>query len=95
MKKHLLIAAIAACMAFGSATAEAGSWIFQPSYYSHHPVTPVQLGRRASGGPFYSRPFGAYVNSGFRNLNSNITVGGQTFDHVNVFESWFQTGTQY
>jgi hypothetical protein len=78
-----------------SATANAENWIFGRSYYSHDPVKPVQVGRRAVGGPFYSRPQGLYTNSGFRNARSMINVGGLTVDNTYVFESWVQGGSQF
>lgn len=94
--KFLFAPVVGLSMVFCAASAEAGeSWIFNHSYYSHQPVQPVQLGRRLTGGPFYSRPQGAYVNTGYRNMRSTISIGGQTYDHVNVFESWYQTGSQF
>ena len=73
-----------------------GSWVFQRSYYSHDPVTDVRIGRPTiSGGPYYTRPRGAYVKSGFRNLNSVINVGNAGADITNVWESWIQTGEQF
>ena len=75
--------------------AQADSWVFQQSYYSHDPVTHVRIGRSSHGGPYYTRPRGAYVRSGYRNLRSTITAGGRSYDHINVFESWIQTGEQF
>jgi hypothetical protein len=72
------------------------SWIFSPSYYSHDPVQHVRIGTpQVPGGPYYSRPQGQWVNSGYRYLHSTITVGGQCLDHLNVWESWIQSGEQY
>ena len=78
-----------------SATPPAKSWIFQPSYYSHDPVTHVRIGKASNGGPYFTRPQGAYVNFGFRNNRSTINVGGRTYDNVNAYESWVQTGEQF
>lgn len=94
MKKHLcrLLVAIAAMSC--SCVAIAGDWMFMPSYYSHDPVTPVQIGPRYQGGPYYTRPQGAYVRSGWRNLNNVIQVGGTT-DAFYYNESWVQYGEQW
>ena len=74
----------------------APNWMFERSYYSHEPVHPVRINRRSAGiGPYYSRPTVGYVRAGFRNNRSTIQIGGMTYDHVQVFESWVQTGAQY
>lgn len=75
--------------------AKAGSWVFRRSYYSHHPVTPVQVGVPTARGPYYVRPAGGYYNGGFRYLRSNIVIRGQIFDSLNVYESWGQAGAQF
>lgn len=96
MMRFYLIAAILLAGLAGASTAQAdNSWMFQRSYYSHQPATPVTIGRRARGGPYYTRPQGAYFNGGFRRLRSTINVGGQIYDNLNLFESWAQTGGQF
>ena len=95
MKSAMRVIAMVAALFGLGASARADSWVFQQSYYSHDPVTHVRIGRVSHGGPYYTRPRGAYVRSGYRRLNSRITVGGQTFDHTNVVESWVQTGEQF
>jgi hypothetical protein len=79
----------------GCSSASASTWAFRPSYYSHHPTTHVRIGRQYSAGPVYTRPQGEYINAGYRNLRSTIQVGGQTYDHTHVWESWVQVGAQY
>lgn len=96
MRRCLLIALLLAGFGSAAAPAQAGnSWMFERSYYSHQPATPVTIGHRARGGPFYTRPQGAYFNGGFRRLRSTINIGGQIYDNLNLFESWAQTGGQF
>jgi hypothetical protein len=91
MRLFLLLIAL---FAAGS-SAHAGSWVFQRSYYSHHPTANVEVQRRAVGGPFYTRQQGEFVRSGFRNIRTTIVVGGRTYEHGVVFESWVQGGGQF
>ena len=86
---------VSVLLASGASAARAESWIFRRSYYSHDPATHIQLGVQPRGGPYYARPFGASVNTGYRHLHSTIRVGGQTRDHVHVYESWVQFGEQF
>ena len=91
----LLVVASAVTALPGSASA-VDSWIFRPSYYSHHPVQPVTIGRQvASGRVAYSPTYGEFVRSGFRQTRSSIRTRGGSFDQVNVYESWIQVGAQY
>ena len=96
--KRLLLSVFAATVLLGTATLASAedSWIFQRSYYSHDPVSNVRIGRPAvSGGPYYTRPQGAYIRSGFRNNNIVINVGSAGADVTNIWESWVQTGEQF
>lgn len=74
---------------------EPSSWIFNPSYYSHSPAQPVQIGRRYAGGPVFTRPTGDYYQVGVRYLNSSIRVGPYTWDNVRMMESWTRSGSQF
>lgn len=76
-------------------SSRADGWIFARSYYSHQPVHAVEIARRPPGGPFYTRPQGDYVRSGYRNLRSSIVVGGYSYDHAQFYESWVQFGSQF
>ena len=95
MKRCLCIAVFLSASLFSALPAQAENWMFQRSYYSHQPAEPVAIGRRARGGPYYTRPQGAYFNGGFRRLRSTINVGGLVYDNLNLFESWAQTGGQF
>ena len=95
MKRTLFVAAIVFAGFCSAPAAQAENWMFQRSYYTHQPAEPVAIGRRARGGPYYTRPQGAYFNGGFRRLRSTINVGGLVYDNLNLFESWAQTGGQF
>ncbi len=93
--RRFFAAAVLVAIVLSSTPATAGSWMFRRSYYSHVPVTPVRIGPIHAGGPAFSRPQGAYVNSGYRVYRGTIAVGGRVYDSFNVYESWVQTGGQY
>jgi hypothetical protein len=96
MKRALCAFALLLSAGSFTSSASAGdSWIFQRSYYTHTPVTPVQTSRRLTGGPFYTRPQGAYVRSGYRLNRDYIRVGGAVYDNINSWESWVQVGGQF
>ncbi|HEV2971697.1 MAG TPA: hypothetical protein VGY55_17095 [Pirellulales bacterium] len=94
VRKMVLSLVVMASLAVG-ASAQAASWIFLPSYYSQDPVAPVQVGPRYEGGPYYVRPQGEFVRSGFSHTQSTISVGNQGTDCLNYYESWIQVGGQY
>jgi hypothetical protein len=76
--------------------AEAESWIFGRSYYSHTPPRPIVVGEpRSKGGPYYSRPQGEYTSVSRRYLRSFINIQGQTVDQYMVFEGTIQGGSQF
>jgi hypothetical protein len=93
--KRLPLLAVAMIVCAATVPARADNWIFARSYYSHQPVTPVEIGRRPPGGPFYTRQQGEFVRSGYRNVRSSIVVGGYSYDHAQIYESWIQVGGQY
>jgi hypothetical protein len=89
-----LIALMAVAMSAGYAQAE--SWIFGRSYYSHTPPRPIVVGQPQSrGGPYYSRPQGEFTTSSLRYLRSYINIQGQTVDQYMVYESYIQGGSQF
>jgi hypothetical protein len=90
---RILLCTLLALLAADSARAE--SWMFRRSYYSHNPVTHVRIGRQYATGPIFTRPQGEYVSGSYRHVHSTISVGGQTHDHLNLYESWIQVGAQY
>lgn len=95
MKRFLFGAVLALASLAGSAQAQAPSWIFQPSYYSHDPISPVRVQRQYSRGPQFTPSTGQYVNSGYRYLRAQINVGGGIYDQLNMWDSWIQGGAKY
>ena len=95
MKRFLLGAVLALASLAGSAQAQTPSWIFQPSYYSHDPISPVRIQRQYSRGPQFTPSVGQYVNSGYRMLRANININGALYDQLNMWDSWYQTGAKY
>ena len=93
MKRFLFGAVLALASLAGSAQAE--SWIFQPSYYSHDPISPVRVQRQYSRGPQFTPSVGQYVNSGYRLLRAQINVAGGVYDQINMWEGWYQTGAKF
>lgn len=90
----ILTLVISVSLAWPSSSRAEG-WLFKRSYYSHNPVKAVEIAKKPGRGPRYTSPSGAYVQGGYRRMRSTIVVGGQSYDHVNVFESWIQTGQQF
>jgi hypothetical protein len=92
MKRFLATAVVVAF----AARAEAGTYLFERSYYSHSPAAPVVIGHRAPiGGPAFTRPQGAAVQSGYRWQRSQIRVGGQVVDQLNTWDSWIEFHEKY
>ena len=80
------------CPAVSQAAEE--SWIFKRSYYSHQPATVVEVGPQSPYGTVFTRPQGAYIRGGYRQLR----VGGNlraNDDYHYFYESWFQHGEQW
>jgi hypothetical protein len=94
VRKSIFVA-VALTALFSGGAAKADSWVFLPSYYSHNPVAPVQIGPRYEGGPYYIRPQGEYVRNGYTHTQTTISVGSQGTDTFNYYESWIQVGGQY
>ena len=87
------LAAIAAVAALGlsAARSEAGSFLFERSYYSHAPAKPVQVTPRVpAGGPQFTRPQG-FAGQGMVRWNySRIVVRGRTVEQTYGWDGYFQ-----
>ena len=96
MKRFFVAALLGAAACGAAARAEAGSYLFERSYYSHTPVDPVQIGHRVPlGGPQFTRPLGFAVSSGYRLDRSQLRVRGQVVEQTNAWESWVQFHGKY
>lgn len=96
MVRFLLSATLVVACGLAQSRAEADSYLFERSYYSHAPAKPVVIGHRIpTGGPQFTRPQGMAVTSGYRWQRSQIRVGGQVVDQLNVWDSWIQVQGKY
>jgi hypothetical protein len=96
MKCSLAVLFAVVVVAWGASAAQAESWLFGRSYYSHTPPRPIAVGQpQARGGPYYSRPQGEYTGSSLRYMRSTINIQGQTFDQYQVYEGYIQGGSQF
>jgi hypothetical protein len=95
MTRLLRITALLGVLLCCVSSADAASWIFQRSYYTHDPVTKVRIGPQATRGPYYAPVRGEYVRTGVRHVRSQIRVGGIVFDQYNEWDTWVQTGAQF
>ena len=95
MMHMLRVCTLIALFVVAPASANAASWVFQRSYYTHDPVTKVRVGPQTTGGPYYSPVRGEFIRTGVRQLRSQIRVGGIVFDQYNEWEAWVQTGAQF
>lgn len=91
MKRWFISAALVVACGASATRAEAGSYLFERSYYSHTPEKPVQVGPRAPiGGPQFTRPQGVAATSGWRMQRNQIRVGGQIVDQTYIWDTWIQ-----
>ena len=96
MKQFATLLVMAAAILVTTNSASAADWMFKRSNYSYSPYRGQVHGpNRYARGPYYSRPRGFVVRSGYRHMHSHITVGGQSTDHLNLTESWVQFGEQF
>ncbi|GEM_PF-6231957 len=65
----------------------AGSWVFRPSYYSHRPAYPVQVGIRLSQRPGYH--YAEFYRSGYYLKNTARSLRAPN-DQYFYAEGWIQ-----
>jgi hypothetical protein len=93
-----VLAALAAIAAFGisAAPSEAGSYLFERSYYSHAPAKPVEVTPRVpAGGPQFTRPQGFAAQGMVRRNYSRIVVRGRTVEQTYGWDGYIQTQAKF
>lgn len=88
MRRHLAFAAALAAVGLAAATpAQADSWIFRPSSYTHDPVTGERVTQYARPKTPYVRIDPTYEQSAYRHNRSTIR-GGASADRLHIVETW-------
>jgi len=88
MRRHLaLVIAVSAVAPVCATPAQAESWLFKPSTFSHHPMTGARVNQYAAKKPSYVRTDGTYLESGYRHMRFNIRAGGSA-DRLHVVQTW-------
>ena len=88
MRRHLaLVVALSAIGLVVARRAEATSWIFRRSSYTHDPATGDQVAQFAPPKTPYVRGDATYRQSAYRHHRSSIRAGGSA-DRMHVVETW-------
>ncbi|MFH1921599.1 MAG: hypothetical protein ABIP48_17175 [Planctomycetota bacterium] len=88
MTRHLcsLVAFSAIALVFAG-RAEAASWIFQPSSFTHDPATGKRVAQFAPKKTPYVRGDASFRQSAYRHHRSTIRVGDSA-DRMHIVETW-------
>ena len=88
MTRHLCsLVALSAIAVVFARQAEAASWIFQPSSFTHNPATGKRVAQFAPNKVPYVRSDPSFRQSAYRNHRSTINVGGSA-DRLHIVETW-------
>ena len=88
MRRHLVMAiALPAVALMLTLPANAESWLFQPSTFSHDPATGVRVNQYAPKKPAFVYSDGTYLQSGYRHMRFDIRAGGSA-DRLHVVQTW-------
>jgi hypothetical protein len=87
--RHFTLAAVIAVGLGGLRTAEADSWIFRPSYYTHDLETGQRVAQFAPAVTPYVAIDPTYQRSGYIHSESTLQVGDSA-DHTHIVETWGQ-----
>ncbi len=67
---------------------EESSWIFRPSYFSHHPATGERVAQYVPERTPFARFDPSYVESGYRQSSQNIITSDGSYDQQRTVQSW-------
>ena len=88
MRRHLASAVLLAAVGLSSAgRAEAASWIFRRSSFTHDPATGDRVVQFAPKKTPYVRGDATYLQSAYRHQRSTLRAGGSA-DHTHIVETW-------
>ena len=88
MRRHLVAVIVLPAIVLASAVAaHADSWLFQPSTFSHNPVTGERVNQYAPKQPAYVRSDPSYRESGYRHSRYSIFSKGSA-DRLHVVQTW-------
>ena len=82
-------------------SASAGSWLFQPSYYSAGaplaaaPSTAAPPTRRWVGGPYFTARQGEAIQGSWHVQRTFLNIPGRAYDQTYRWEAWIQGNAQY
>jgi hypothetical protein len=88
-RQTTLILALFAAGSAPTGAARAGSWVFEPSYYSHSPETGERVVQYQPEMPSFVRVDPTYQESAYRHDQSTVRVGNSA-DHLHVVQTWGQ-----
>lgn len=88
MRRHLALAVAAAAIGLVTARpAQAESWIFLRSSFTHDPATGDRVAQFAPEKTPYARTDATYLQSAYRHQRSSIRAGSSA-DHTHIVQTW-------
>ena len=88
MRRHLVLAiALAAIALTLTLPANAESWLFRPSTFSHDPVTGDRLNQYARKEPALANTDRTYQQSGYQHMRFGLHAGGSA-DRLHIVQTW-------
>jgi len=88
MRRHLAMVIAATAIAPAASATDAASWIFQPSAYSHDPISGHRVNQYMPEKVSYTRSDSTYRQSGYRHHRVGIRGADGSVDRLHVVESW-------